>query len=82
LPTGEGVLVAEVQQNSPAGLADVRKGDIIESLDGKRITDPMQISSSIQKKNVKDKVAVRINRYGRQFDREIELLSRPTGFGK
>jgi S1-C subfamily serine protease len=82
LPTGEGVLVAEVQQNSPAGVADLRKGDIIESLDGKRITDPMQISSSIQKKNVKDKVAVRINRYGRQFDREIELLSRPTGFGK
>ena len=82
LPTGEGVLVAEVQQNSPASLADLRKGDIIESLDGKRITDPMQISSSIQKKNVKDKVAVRINRYGRQFDREIELLSRPTGFGK
>jgi serine protease Do len=82
LPTGEGVLVAEVQQNSPAGLADLRKGDIIESLDGKRITDPMQISSNIRKKNVKDKVVVRINRYGRQFDREIELLARPTGLGK
>jgi serine protease Do len=82
LPTGEGILVAEVQQNSPAGLADIRKGDIIESLDGKRITDPMQISSNIRKKNVKDKVVVRINRYGRQFDREIELLARPTGLGK
>lgn len=81
LPTGEGILVAEVQQNSPAGLADLRKGDIIESLDGKRITDPMQISSNIRKKNVKDKVVVRINRYGRQFDREIELLARPTGLG-
>jgi serine protease Do len=82
LPTGDGILVAEVQQNSPAGLADLRKGDIIESLDGKRITDPMQISSNIRKKNVKDKVVVRINRYGRQFDREIELLARPTGLGK
>ena len=81
LPTGDGVLVAEVQQNSPAGLADLRKGDIIESLDGKRITDPMQISSNIRNKNVKDKVVVRINRYGRQFDREIELLARPTGLG-
>jgi S1-C subfamily serine protease len=82
LPTGEGILVAEVQQNSPAGLADLRKGDIIESLDGKRIADPMQISSNIRKKNVKDKVVVRINRYGRQFDREIELLARPTDLGK
>jgi S1-C subfamily serine protease len=82
LPTGEGVLVAEVQQNSPAGLADLRKGDIIESLDGKRITDPMQISSNIRRKNVKDKVVVRINRYGKQFEREIQLLAQPTGLGK
>ncbi len=82
LPTGEGVLIAEVQQNSPASFADLRKGDIIESLDGKRITDPMQISSNIRKKNVKDKVAVRINRYGKQFEREIQLLAQPTGLGK
>lgn len=82
LPTGEGVLIAEVQQNSPAGFADLRKGDIIESLDGKRITDPMQISSNIRRKNVKDKVVVRINRYGKQFEREIQLLAQPTGLGK
>jgi S1-C subfamily serine protease len=82
LPTGEGVLIAEVQQNGPAWFADLRKGDIIESLDGKRITDPMQISSNIRKKNVKDKVAVRINRYGKQFEREIQLLAQPTGLGK
>jgi serine protease Do len=71
-----------VQKNSPAGFADLRKGDIIESLDGKRIIDPMQISSNIRKKNVKDKVTVRINRYGKQFDREIQLLAQPTGLGK
>ena len=82
LPTGEGVLIAEVQQNSPAAFADLRKGDIIESLDGKRITDPMQISSNIRRKNVKDKVVVRINRYGKQFEREIQLLAQPTGLGK
>jgi serine protease Do len=82
LPTREGVLITEVQKNSPAGFADLRKGDIIESLDGKRIIDPMQISSNIRKKNVKDKVTVRINRYGKQFDREIQLLAQPTGLGK
>ena len=82
LPTREGVLIAGVQKNSPAEFADLRKGDIIESLDGKRIIDPMQISSNIRKKNVKDKVTVRINRYGKQFDREIQLLAQPTGLGK
>jgi S1-C subfamily serine protease len=78
LPTHEGVLIAEVQQNSPADFADLRKGDIIELMDGKQIQDPIQLSSSIRNKNVKDKIVVRINRYGKQFDKEIQLLTRPT----
>ncbi len=78
LPTEEGALIAEVQSNSPADYSDLRKGDIIESLDGKTIIDPFQVSSNIRKKNVKDKVSVRINRYGRRFDKEIQLLPRPT----
>ncbi len=78
LPTEEGALIAEVQSNSPADYSDLRKGDIIESLDGKTINDPLQVSSNIRKKNVKDKVVVRINRYGRRFDNEIQLLPYPT----
>lgn len=78
LPTEEGALIAEVQSNSPADYSDLRKGDIIESLDGKTIIDPLQVSSNIRKKNVKDKVMVRINRYGRRFDKEIQLLPYPT----
>ena len=77
LPTEEGALIAEVQSNSPADYSDLRKGDIIESIDGKTIIDPLQLSSNIRKKNVKDKVLVRINRYGRSFDKEIQLLPRP-----
>ncbi|MDQ6723837.1 MAG: trypsin-like peptidase domain-containing protein [Thermoproteota archaeon] len=78
LPTEEGALIAEVQSNSPADYSDLRKGDIIESLDGKTINDPLQVSSNIRKKTVKDKVVVRINRYGRRFDKEIQLLPHPT----
>src|SRR6476469_7305972 len=74
LPTDEGALIAEVQSNSPADYADLRKGDIIESLDGKKVLDPFQISSNIQKKNVKDKVLVGINRYGKRLDKEIQLM--------
>jgi serine protease Do len=78
LPTEEGALIAEVQSNSPADYAGLRKGDIIESLDGKKVLDPFQISSNIQKKNVKDKVLVRINRYGKRLDKEIQLMIRPS----
>jgi S1-C subfamily serine protease len=78
LPAEQGVLVAEVQQNSPASFADLRKGDIIVLLDGKQIQEPSQLSSFIQSKSVGDKVVARINRYGKQFDKEIQLLTRPT----
>jgi S1-C subfamily serine protease len=78
LPAEQGVLIAEVQQNSPANFADLRKGDIIVLLDGKQIQEPAQLSSFIQSKSVGDKVVVRINRYGKQFDKEIQLLMRPT----
>lgn len=78
LPDEQGVLIAEVQQNSPANFAVLRKGDIIVLLDGKQIQDKAQLSSFIQSKNVGDKVVVRIIRYGKQFDKEIQLLTRPT----
>src|ERR671921_1434486 len=72
LPTEEGALIAQVQSNSPAYYSDLRKGDIIESLDGKKVVDPFQISSYIQKKNVKDRILVGINRYGKKLDKEIQ----------
>jgi serine protease Do len=77
LPTHEGALIADVQSNSPGEYADLRKGDIIESLDGKRVIDSFQVSLDIRKKNIKDKVILGINRYGRRFDKEIQLLPRP-----
>jgi S1-C subfamily serine protease len=78
LPTDEGALVAQVQLNSPAHHADLRKGDIIEFLDGKKVVDPFQISTLIQKKNTGDKILIRINRYGKIFDKEIQLEVRPS----
>lgn len=77
LPTEEGALIAEVQSNSPAEYADLRKGDIIQSIGGKRVTDPSQISSSIWKKSIKDKVLLGINRYGKRLEVEIQLVPRP-----
>jgi serine protease Do len=78
LPTEEGALIAEVQSNSPAKYADLRKGDIVEFIDGKRVLNPFQISSDIQKKNIKDKILLRINRYGGRLDMELQLMPRPV----
>jgi serine protease Do len=77
LPTAEGVLIAHVESDSPADDVGLRKGDIIEAVDGKRIDDTMEISLNVRKKAIKDKLTMTINRYGRRFEVPIHLRARP-----
>ncbi|HEY7081158.1 MAG TPA: trypsin-like peptidase domain-containing protein [Nitrososphaeraceae archaeon] len=77
LPVAEGVLIAQVESNSPAFHAGLRKGDIIEQVCGQKINDPSQISSLVRKKHVHEDLLVVINRYGRRFETSIELQARP-----
>jgi serine protease Do len=76
LPTTEGVLIAHVEPYSPADNAGLRKGDIIETVDGKRIDDTAEISLNVRKKNINDKLTITINRYGRRFEVDIQLQAR------
>lgn len=80
LSTNKGILIAEVQQNSPADSADLRKGDIIESIDGQQVYDPIPLSYGIINKRVNDKIIFKLNRYGKKFTKEIQLLARPKEF--
>jgi serine protease Do len=77
LPTTEGVLIANVEPHSPADYAGLRKGDIIETIDGKRIDDTVEISLNLRKQNISDKIMMSVNRYGRHFEVLVQLQNRP-----
>ena len=77
LPTAEGVLIALVERNSPADDAGLRKGDIIEAVEGRRIEDTSDISLSVRKKSINDKLVITINRYGSRFEADIRLRAQP-----
>src|SRR5919205_2669932 len=77
LPTTEGVLIANVEPHSPAGYAGLRKGDIIEAVDGKRIDDTVEISLNLRKKNISDKIMMSVNRYGQRFEVLVQPQNRP-----
>jgi serine protease Do len=77
LPTTEGALIAQVEPYSPADNAGLRKGDIVEAIDGKRIHDPSQISFNVRRKTVKDDIGMIVNRYGRLFEVQLKLQARP-----
>jgi S1-C subfamily serine protease len=77
LPTADGVLIALVERNSPADDAGLRKGDIIEAVDGRRIEDTSDISLSVRKKSINDKLVITINRYGSRFEVDVRLRAQP-----
>jgi serine protease Do len=77
LPASEGALVAGVEPYSPADDAGLRKGDIIEEIDGSRVEEPSQIASYVKGKRVSDRVTVSVNRYGRQLQVPIQVDERP-----
>ena len=77
LPASEGALIAKVEPYSPADDAGLRKGDIIEGIDGDRVEDPSQIASHVRKKRVDDRLTLTVNRYGRQIQVPIQVDERP-----
>jgi serine protease Do len=77
LPMTEGALIARVEPYSPADDAGLRKGDIVEEIDGNTINDPAQIASHVHKKQVNDQLTLTVNRYGRQFQVPVPVDERP-----
>ena len=78
LPLVHGALIVNVEPYSPAENAGLRRGDIIEEINGNKIENPSQISSYIRKKKmVSDTVTVVINRYGRVYEVPLQLEARP-----
>ena len=78
LPIVEGALIVNVEPYSPADNAGLRRGDIIEEIDGSKIQSPSQISSYIRKKKTtNDRVTVIVNRYGRVYEVPFQLEAHP-----
>lgn len=77
LPAAEGALIAKVEPYSPADDAGLRKGDIIEGIDGDRVEDPSQIATHVRKKRVDDRLTLTVNRYGRQLQVPVQVDERP-----
>lgn len=78
LPILHGALIVNVESYSPADNAGLRRGDIIEEIDGNKIEDPSQISSYIRKKKtVNDRVTVIVNRYGRVYEVPFQMEAHP-----
>jgi len=73
LKESEGALVSDVIDNSPASKADIRRGDVIVSFDGKPIKDMEVLPRTVAATEVGKKVAVGLVRDGKRMDINIAV---------
>jgi serine protease Do len=69
LPAGQrGVVIAEVQPNSPADAAGLQAGDVLETVGGRPVTSPQQAVTALHEATAKSgaAVALRVLRDGHQ----------------
>ena len=76
--SGGGAEVGEVTPGGPASKAGLRPGDVITSVDGKRITEPDDVAGAISSKKPGDKVEIEVRRSGEGSDTiSVDLGNRP-----
>lgn len=76
---GEGVLVTEVMEDSPAEKAGVKAGDIIVSADGEQIAESRDLQEIISEKSEGDEVTLTLIRRGEKLDVRVEVAEDTSG---
>ena len=79
LSSTEGVLVTRSFENSPAGQQRITAGDIILSVDGKKVGDMSEMAGYVRNKKVGDVITLAVKRGNIQGNVKVRLAETPTG---
>jgi hypothetical protein len=80
MPSGEGILVAEVENQSPAEKAGILSNDILLSLDGQKLYSPTQLSALVASSHIGKQVAIQLIRKGKLTTLKADIGQRPDRF--
>jgi serine protease Do len=77
LEAAEGALVGEVEGDTPAGKAGVRHGDVITTVDGRKIENTHDLINYVSAKGPNATVSLGILRDGQRMEKRVKLGERP-----
>ena len=74
----EGVLVSDVQDNSPAKEAGFERGDIVIEYDGKSIRDVNHLRNTVAQTEINKKIKVKVLRDGKEKELTVKIGEQPS----
>jgi S1-C subfamily serine protease len=78
VPSGQGIVVAQVVRNSPAAQAGIRQQDVIETIDNQKITDDSTLGKVLSTHKIGDKVTLGVQRGSQTVQITVTLAARPS----
>ena len=78
VPRGPGIVVAQVLPGSPAATAGLKAGDVIQSIDGQKITDESTLGQVLFTHKVGDMVTLEVQRGSQTLRVQVTLEEKPT----
>ncbi|MGZ4816842.1 MAG: Do family serine endopeptidase [Terriglobales bacterium] len=75
LKKADGALVTQVQNDSPAGKAGLKTGDVITAINGKPVSDASDLQMTVALKSPGDKVNLTVLRNGHTEDKTVTLAA-------
>lgn len=75
----KGLELKKVTKKSGAEKAGLKKGDVIKSVEGKKLTKREELLEILKDKKPGDKIAVEVDRGGKTKEFDVELMASPAG---
>jgi serine protease Do len=72
----QGAIVTDIQPNSPAAMADIQRGDLICSVNGKEIKDPSELQRIVSSFSPDETINISIEREKAILNKSLKLTSR------
>ncbi|MHB0976646.1 MAG: S1C family serine protease [Candidatus Aquicultorales bacterium] len=76
-PNSKGALVVEVIAGSPASKAGLKKGDVIMSIDGRRMESMDDLMTEVRQRRVGDRLQIEYLRRSERASCELTLIDKP-----
>jgi len=77
----EGVLVTEVQPDTPAGKAGLKSGDVIVEFAGKAVANPQELQGVVERTEIGGKATMVVVRDGKRVNLSVTLSEQPEDYG-